>query len=104
MEEPQCNGCRAIIHEGNVVAFGEGIWHLDWWVMNSPLTNFFFEFPMPEMQRYGEVRFKLGLAVERHPCLRELQLPMRVLRKRYSGRGFHDRYWLVAPATNRLSS
>lgn len=30
--DPCCMGCNRLIEEGNVVAFGEGIWHVQWYV------------------------------------------------------------------------
>lgn len=30
--DPCCMGCGYPIEEGNVVAFGEGIWHVHWYV------------------------------------------------------------------------
>lgn len=30
--DPYCMGCNRLIEEGNVVAFGEGIWHVQWYV------------------------------------------------------------------------
>jgi len=28
--DPSCMGCGYLIEEGNVVAFGKGIWHVHW--------------------------------------------------------------------------
>jgi hypothetical protein len=31
-QDPVCLGCHRSIEEGSVVAFGEGLWHVQWQV------------------------------------------------------------------------
>jgi hypothetical protein len=39
-QDPVCIGCHRSIEEGSVVAFGEGLWHVQWQVdINSNFSS-----------------------------------------------------------------
>ncbi|RUS13382.1 hypothetical protein BC937DRAFT_95414 [Endogone sp. FLAS-F59071] len=40
--DPYCMGCSKIIEEGSVVAFGDGIWHVEWCVERETAVQIIF--------------------------------------------------------------